>query len=247
MVAKIMIIFVPKILLTMKIGIIAAMASEQKLLAKGMENHTEKSVGLFSYTGGSIRHNDIALMQCGIGKVNAAIGTAELIRHFSPDCIISTGVAGGIDSCLNVMDVVVSERIVYHDVWCGEGNAFGQVQGLPTYFQGNRTLFDCAISIDTDTAVHGGLICTGDKFITEKKELREIKSNFPDGLAVDMESAAIAQVCHLYGVPFLSFRIISDTPGVDNHFSQYLNFWGEMAEHSFSVTNAFLRALPYQL
>lgn len=60
-------------------------------------------------------------MQCGIGKVNAAAGTVELIRNFQPDCIISTGVAGGIDSELNVMDVVVSRNIVYHDVWCGEG------------------------------------------------------------------------------------------------------------------------------
>lgn len=231
----------------MKIGIIAAMASEQKLLAKGMENHTECRDGLFSYIEGTMGHNDISLMQCGIGKVNAAIGTAELIRHFQPDCIISTGVAGGIDSCLRVMDVVVSESIVYHDVWCGEGNAYGQVQGLPTFFHGDKTLFSCAISIDTETAVHGGLICSGDKFITEKKELKEIKRNFPDGLAVDMESAAIAQVCYLHSVPFLSFRIISDTPGVDNHFSQYLNFWGEMAERSFKVTNAFLKALPYQL
>lgn len=72
-------------------------------------------------------------MQCGIGKVNAAAGAVELIRNFEPDCIISTGVAGGIDSCLKVMDVVASRQIVYHDVWCGEGNAYGQIQGLPTF------------------------------------------------------------------------------------------------------------------
>ena len=58
-----------------------------------------------------------------------------------------------------------------------------------------------------------------------------------------MESAAIAQTCHIYGVPFVSFRIISDTPGVDKHIEQYENFWGEMANRSFGVTRRFLMGL----
>ena len=231
----------------MKIGIITAMSSEQKQLANQLENKTEHREGPFSYTKGTIRRNDVILTQCGIGKVNAAAGTVEMIRNFRPDCIISTGVAGGIDSCLNVMDVVASRQIVYHDVWCGEGNAYGQVQGLPTFFEGNETLFQCALSLDTETPIHGGLICTGDKFITDRNELNEIKKNFPEGLAVDMESAAIAQVCHIYNVPFISFRIISDTPGADKHFEQYLNFWAEMADRSFHVTETFLKSLPNKL
>ena len=152
-----------------------------------------------------------------IGKVNAAAGTVELIRNFQPDCIISTGVAGGIDSELNVMDVVVSRNIVYHDVWCGEGNAYGQVQGFPTFFRGDDTLYNCALSLDTRNADSRRTDLHGDKFITDRTELNAIKQNFPEGLAVDMESAAIAQVCHLYRVPFISFRIISDTPGADKH------------------------------
>ena len=59
-----------------------------------------------------------------------------------------------------------------------------------------------------------------------------------------MESAAIAQTCYLYGVPFLSFRIISDTPGVDNHWQQYTDFWGTMADRSFRITRDFLASLP---
>ena len=231
----------------MKIGIITAMSSEQKQLANQLENPTERKEGPFTYTDGTIKNNTIILMQCGIGKVNAAAGAVEMIRNFAPDCIISTGVAGGIDSCLNVMDVVVSSRIVYHDVWCGEGNAYGQIQGLPLYFTGNETLYQCAISLDTETAIHGGLICSGDKFITDRQELETIKANFPEGLTVDMESASIAQVCHLYEVPFISFRIISDTPGAEKHLEQYKNFWGEMADRSFHVTEAFLKALPNKL
>ena len=228
----------------MKIGIITAMSSEQKQLANQLSERTECNIGPFSYIEGKTNNNSVVLMQCGIGKVNAAAGTVEMIRNFQPDCVISTGVAGGIDTCLKIMDVVVSSNIVYHDVWCGEGNAYGQVQGLPLFFEGNKTLLETALSIDTETAIHGGLICTGDKFITDRSKLDEIKSNFPEGLAVDMESASIAQVCYLYSIPFISFRIISDTPGADNHFEQYQNFWGEMADRSFHVTEAFLKALP---
>ena len=231
----------------MKIGIITAMSSEQKQLANQLENPTERKEGPFTYTEGTIKNNTIILMQCGIGKVNAAAGAVEMIHNFAPDCIISTGVAGGIDSCLNVMDVVVSSRIVYHDVWCGEGNAYGQIQGLPLYFTGNETLFQCAISLDTETAIHGGLICSGDKFITDRQELETIKANFPEGLAVDMESASIAQVCHLYEVPFISFRIISDTPGAEKHLEQYMNLGGEMADRSLQVTEAVLMALARKL
>ena len=231
----------------MRIGIIAAMSSEYKQVAQLLEDKTEHTEGIYTYTEGRIKNNTIILTQCGIGKVNAATGAVELIRTFQPDCIISTGVAGGIDRCLKVMDVVASQHIVYHDVWCGEGNAYGQIQGMPAQFEGNPTLFNCAMSIDTQTAIHGGLICTGDKFITDREELDVIKGNFPEGLAVDMESASIAQVCHIYKVPFISFRIISDTPGAENHWEQYTNFWGEMTDRSFGVTKAFLESLPNQI
>ena len=231
----------------MKIGIIAAMSSEYKQVAQLLENKKEYTEGIYEYTEGTIRNNTIILTKCGIGKVNAAVGAVELIRTFQPDCIISTGVAGGIDKCLKVMDVVASAQIVYHDVWCGEGNAYGQIQGMPTFFEGNKTLFDCAISLDTETPIHGGLICSGDKFITDREELDVIKGNFPEGLAVDMESGSIAQVCHIYKVPFISFRIISDTPGAENHWEQYTNFWGEMADRSFGVTKAFLESLPSRI
>ena len=231
----------------MKIGIIAAMSSEYKQVAQLLEDKKEYTEGMYEYTEGKIKNNTVILTKCGIGKVNAAVGAVELIRTFQPDCVISTGVAGGIDKCLKVMDVVASTQIVYHDVGCGEGNAYGQIQGMPTFFEGNKTLFECAISLDTETPIHGGLICSGDKFITDREELDVIKGNFPEGLAVDMESGSIAQVCYIYKVPFISFRIISDTPGAENHWEQYTNFWGEMADRSFGVTKAFLESLPGKL
>lgn len=229
----------------MNIGIITAMSSEQEQLANRLTGRTICTEGPFKYIKGCIGRHSVVLMQCGIGKVNAAAGSMELIRNFRPDCLISTGVAGGIDTKLQVMDVVAARQLVYHDVWCGDGNDYGQVQGLPLYFRSHDALYDCACSLQTSTCIHGGLICTGDQFVSDPVQLAAIKQHFPEGLAVDMESAAIAQVCYLSHVPFISFRIISDTPGADHdNFSQYLNFWGEMANRSFAVTETFLKALP---
>ena len=90
-----------------------------------------------------------------------------------------------------------------------------------------RSALEHALSLNKtglESRIHSGLICTGDRFITNRTELDAIKRRFPAGLVVDMESAAIAQTCYLYGVPFLSFRIISDTPGVEDHSSQYADF-----------------------
>ena len=231
----------------MKIGVLVAMTSEYEQLAALLAGACERVEGGIKYLVGSLGNNEVVLRQCGIGKVNAAVGTSELIRSFSPDIVVSTGVAGGIDTCLAVMDVVVSSSIVYHDVWCGMGCEYGQIQGMPAQFAVPENLWKCATSLNGSlgnaTRIHAGLICTGDKFITDRAELDAIKANFPAGLAVDMETAAIAQACHIYGVPFVSFRIISDTPGVDNHIEQYENFWGEMANRSFDVTRRFLKAI----
>lgn len=238
----------------MTIGIISAMDSEHRRLVERLQEKKTTDEGGFRYVEGCLGGNRVILTQCGIGKVSAAVGASELLRRFHPDCIISTGVAGGIDPCLKVTDVVASERLVYHDVWCGDGNEYGQVQGFPPVYEGCPSLLKHALSLNEanhapgiESRIHGGLICTGDQFITSRTELDAIKRRFPDGLAVDMESAAMAQTCYLYGVPFLSFRIISDTPGVDDHAAQYADFWGTMAERSFQTTWAFLSTLPDNL
>lgn len=230
----------------MKLGILTAMTSEHDQLAALLDNRSSQKCGLFEYTTGNIGDKEIVLRQCGIGKVNSALGAAELIKAFAPDCIISTGVAGGIDTSLNVMDVVVSQQIVYHDVWCGMGCEYGQIQGMPTYFDGDSNLCNKAMALNgkQPTKIHAGLICTGDQFITNRDELNKIKSHFPNGLAVDMESASIAHTCHIYNTPFVSFRIISDTPGAtDDHTAQWENFWVEIADRSFGVTRAFLEGI----
>ena len=162
--------------------------------------------------------------------------------------MISTGCAGGLAPEPGVMGVVAAASTVYHDVWCGEGNAYGQVQGLPARFDADARLLAVARDLADDPAVETpvccGLTCTGDKFITDPAELKAVLGAFPEALAVDMESAAIAHACHLHNVPFLSFRVISDTPGAEAHWEQYQDFWGTMADRSFGITRTFLSRIP---
>lgn len=224
----------------MTIGIMTAMSVEYRQVAAMLQNTETVQSGPQEFLIGTVGENRVVLLQSGIGKTNAAAGVTNLIMTFRPDCIISTGVAGGIDTRLDVMDVVVGKEICYHDVYCGEDCDPGQVQGLPKFFKGDEGLLAVATSLETDVHIVPGLICTGDQFITSREEMDAIKEKYPQGLAVDMESAAIAQVCHLWKVPTLSFRIISDTPGIKAHFNQYLNFWETMADKSFAVTKEFL-------
>lgn len=197
---------------------------------------------------GRFGNNEIVLWQCGIGKVNAAVGTMRLVAQHHPDAIISTGLAGGIDVKMQVMDVLAASQSVYHDVDCGVGLGcqLGQVQGLPARFDADKRLLAHAeeVPLEGDERLMTGLICTGDQFITDRQRLDVIKGNFPDGLACDMESAAIAQTCHLQGVPFLSLRVISDTPGrTDNHQQQWEDFLASMCDRSFHFVKRYLETM----
>lgn len=228
---------------SMKIGVIVAMQAEYELICEWLENKVERKVGGISFLEGQTGGKSVVLMRSGIGKVCSAVGAVEMIRVFQPDVLINTGVAGGIDASLNVMDIVVGQRMVYHDVWCGEGNAYGQVQGMPAYFRADQHMHRVAMSLETDVCLKDGLICSGDRFITDRKSLERIKSDFPEGLAVDMESCSIAQVCYMYDVPFLSFRVISDIPGAAKHAEQYRNFWVTAPRKSFQVFRQLLAKL----
>lgn len=231
----------------MTIGIINAMQKEHEQLAALLHDKQVTHEGHLAFTTGTYAGRDVVLTQSGIGKVNAAVGAVELIRRYAPDVLVNTGVAGGIDASLRVMDVVAGATVAYHDVDCGPENQPGQVQGLPPAFQADARLLAAATALKASTRIVPGLICSGDQFITDRQQLQAIKARFPQALAVDMESGALAQVCHLYGVPFLSFRIISDTPGAEGHFDQYLNFWDTLAERSFGVTRALMDALTATL
>lgn len=216
----------------MKIGIIVAMDKELRQL---------KQV----FAG-----SEVLVEKCGIGKVNAALGAQRMINEFHPDCIISSGCAGGNGDDINIQDIIVSCELCYHDVYCGKAiddtTVYGQVQGLPVRFQADPELLNKAMQLsaaNSQLSIHKGLIVTGDWFVDTKDKMREIIGHFPEAKAVDMESCAIAQTCYINNVPFISFRVISDIPLRDTDASQYHNFWDTVAENSFQTTRAFVESL----
>jgi adenosylhomocysteine nucleosidase len=182
-------------------------------------------------------------MQSGIGKVNAALGVAMLIDTFKPDIVINTGVAGGTGSDARVMDVVVGEKVAYHDVWCGPCAERGQIQGLPHFFEGAKAVLDLPV-LNSIKRLHRGLIASGDQFVDNAADLAKIVALYPDVKAVDMESAAMAHTCYVKGVPFVSIRVVSDTPGKeDDNTGQYLDFWTDAPQATFDTLQTIINAL----
>jgi len=226
----------------MKIAVIVAMQKEMSSLSAVLQHRNEEVIDGFRYITGEMGHKTLILHQCGVGKVNAAVGAAELIRLYSPDYVISSGCAGGLDSLLHVMDVIASTSTVYHDVYIGDA---GEGLDIEHPYPSNEYLISKAreLSETSDTTIYLGQICTGDQFVTEREKLKAIKHRFPDAQAVDMESCAIAHTCKIFNVPFISFRIISDTIGAELHVEEYQNFWTQMADNSFGVVKSFLESL----
>ena len=216
----------------MKIGIIVALDGEFEQMKKLLGGRSE----------GVVAGNEVVLHRSGIGKVNAALEAQSFINEYPLDCMVSTGVAGGLSGELAAMDVIAASEVVYHDVWCGEGNAYGQVQGFPERFAADAGLYACALA----SGAKGGLLASGDFFVSGSEQADAILGHFPEALAVDMESGAIAQTCHKHGVPFLSLRIISDTAG-ENHQGEYDDFWKSISEGSFDSVRNFLLNLPERI
>lgn len=224
----------------MKIGIIVAMDKELAMLSALLDNRSEERHGGVSFLTGTMGDKAVTLMKCGIGKVNSAIGAVEMISSQAPDLVISTGVAGGADVSMSVTDVVVGTEYRYHDVYCGPDCLPGQIQGQPPSFAAPAQLIDKALALGGDTTVHAGLIVSGDWFVDSRDKMRAILATHPEAKAVDMESCSIAHTCGVYGVPFVSFRVISDIPLKDEKAAQYFDFWARLAEGSFDVTRRFL-------
>ena len=189
--------------------------------------------------------HEIIPVHCGWGKINSAVNAYKLITEHHPDCIISTGCAGGIAKDVHLLDVVVAAEVAYHDCWYGEPNEYGQVQGFPARFQAHPVLLAAARSLPAAKAtLRFGLMASGDRFCSGPEDTAMILGHFPDALACDMESGAISQVCHMFGMPFLSMRVISDTADETDRLGQFENFWETVGTESFEILRSFIDALP---
>lgn len=228
----------------MKIGIIVAMGKELALLLPLLEDSAEIPCGSRTFFTGRIAGHEIVAMQSGIGKVNAALSTQCLIDNFQPELIINTGVAGGTGYGAGVLDVVIGDRVAYHDVWCGPDTVPGQAAGSPLYFESDRRVVDLpCLNENAPANVRHGLVCSGDIFVAHESDVERILDMFPQAEAVDMESAAIAQVCHINNVAFFCLRVVSDTPGAADNLSQYESFWDDAPRSTFTALTHILSEL----
>ncbi len=219
------------------------MQKELRLMLPLVEDLKETQIdGLPLYVGRMGGH-EVALMQCGIGKVNSALNTYRLIHAFKPDLVINSGVAGGADKSMRIGTLLVAEYAAYHDVWCGPGTEPGAADGMSVFLPADGHVIEVARKVLPQDNVRYGLICSGDRFISTAAELKKIKEIFPTALACDMESASIAQVCVGCGVPFNVLRVVSDTPGEGENIEQYQNFWTEAPQKTFEAVRAILEAL----
>ena len=233
----------------MRIGIIGAMEIEVVKLRDQLSNRKEQKKGGFTFYTGNLNNVEIVLLQSGIGKVNAAIGAALMIDNFQPDFVINTGAAGGFPSDLKVGDIVISQKVIHHDMDCTVfGYKMGQVPGMPASFDANEKLIglaDKSIHLLTDLTTKKGTIVTGDQFMNNPEATQRIKNIFPDADAVEMEGAAIAQTCYQFQTPFVVIRSISDIAGQENAM-QYEEFVETAAVNSANMVIEMVRELGNQ-
>lgn len=229
----------------MKIGIIAAMEEELKLLVENLEDKSQETVLSNVYYSGRYGEHELVLVQSGVGKVMSAMSVAILVESFKVDAIINTGSAGAVATGLNVGDVVVADTLVYHDVdLTAFGYDYGQMSMQTLYFHSDKTFvstFEAVLSKEEMTSKIG-LIATGDSFIAGQEKIDVIKGHFPQVLAVEMEGAAIAQAAQATGKPFVVVRAMSDTAAHDANIT-FDEFIIEAGKRSAQVLMAFLKAL----
>lgn len=207
----------------MKLGIIGAMEQEVTLLKQAITGMKQTAKAGCTFFSGQLNGVDVVLLQSGIGKVAAAVGTTILLDQHQPDFVINTGSAGGFDPTLNLGDVVISTEVRHHDAdVTAFGYEMGQMAGQPASFAADPRLMDIAekalSQMDGQHAVRG-LVCTGDAFICSSERQAFIRQHFPSVVAVEMEASAIAQVCHQFKVPFVVVRAISDVADKESPMS----------------------------
>lgn len=227
------------------IGIIGAMDVEIDKLKEQMSDAQTETVGGTQFMLGTLWGKSAVLAVSGVGKVNAAICTQTMILKYSPDFIINSGVAGGLEPNLRVCDIVVADSVVQHDMDTSPlGDPVGFISGL------NVVNIPCDKKIcgNLKTAVEKadikclvGTIASGDQFINSSDKKKYITETF-NAYACEMEGAAIGHACYKNGVPFCVIRSISDGADDSSHLS-YTEFVEVAADNLISVLKNFFELI----
>lgn len=241
------------------LGILAALADEISELLAAMEpGATVHRIGMRDYHQGVLYGHDCVIALTRVGKVAAAATTATMLQTFKVDRVIFTGVAGGIHGDVKVGDVVVGSVTLQHDMdarplfpryelpllglarLSADPELTRQLQHSAEQFLQGRP----EGSAWGEVRVHQGLIATGDLFVGDNDSGRDLRARLPDALCVEMEGAAVAQVCHEFGVPWAVLRTISDH--ADSHADiDFLKFLREVASvYSSGILRRYLQTWP---
>lgn len=229
----------------MLIGIIGAMEQEIKLLTHSMSITGTRIIGMREYYMGKLFGKDAVLVFSKCGKVAAASTVTTLIEVFEVDIVIFTGVAGGADKTLNMGDIVIADRLVQHDMdasllpGCRKfeipllGVDFFKsddkivslgIKSAQHYITGNMRTDVEPEDLEefriTTPQVVAGTIASGDQFIADSQKVRKLTAEINNLKCIEMEGAAVAQVCYEHNISFIVFRVISDK--ADEHAS--INF-----------------------
>ena len=215
------------------IGIIVAVEEELNAILSCVSNiKVEEKYDTRFYVGDILSENnsekkECVITLCGVGKVNSARTTQLLIDAYAPEYVMNVGVAGGISDKAKIGEIIIGEKLVQYDF---DLTAFGREKGelpggLGKFIYSDKELVIRAYNIlSQDRELNGalGVIASGDQFVTDKKQSKEIHEVFGAD-CVEMEGAAMAQVCFLCHVPFIVIRSISDSPN-DNNKIDYETF-----------------------
>jgi adenosylhomocysteine nucleosidase len=232
-----------------RFGIISALAEEQEGLIQAMQNPVRHLHGMREYTVGTLWNVEAVTVLSRIGKVAAAMTATMLVEKFGVTHILFTGVAGSADAAVRVGDVVIAETLVQHDM--DAAPLFPRFQipliglallpsdlAMSSRLAGAVGTFLEAMSGPT---VHRGLIGSGDQFIHDGMRLAALKNALPGLLAVEMEGAAVAQVCFELGIPFAVIRTISDNAN-ENAATDFMHFVKTVASrYAFGIVEQFCR------
>ncbi len=231
----------------MKIGIIGAMETEVSALKEEMKvNQVVTKAGMNFYEG-TLHGKPVVVVQCGIGKVNAAMCVQILADLFRVTHVLNTGVAGSLNADLDIGDILVSEKAIQHDVnVTALGYQIGKIPGFESReFAADTVMGDAVMQacrqVNPDVNIVKGCVVSGDQFISDSKVKEHLINEF-HGDCAEMEGASIAQAAMLNGIPFVVVRAISDKADGSAEMD-YPTFEDQAAAHCAKMVSEFVRTI----
>ena len=220
------------------IAVIAAIDKEVDAIVSIMENHEHLIQSGIDFDKGTLAGKELLVMKSGVGKGNASMATTILLEHFSIDCIVNIGTAGGLMPQQSILDAVISTQVVQHDY---DTSPVDGAEGIGLYFEADQDLGDiCEQALkQLGVVVHRGLVASGDQFIAQEAQLQRLNELFPEAICAEIEAGAIAQVCAHYHIPFVVLRSLSDVAHQKDSHMDFMTY----VKHASSRSASFCREL----